>query len=93
MDIDKILNSEELRWIKEHVISLADYIKKTSSMRVLIMEWTTPEMDHLINIVAELYQCKVTLKLQEDVFKEKSEEEEKEIFKKYFEKILDRLME
>mgnify|MGYP003292029099 CR=1 FL=1 len=91
-DIDGLLNTEELRDIKEHVLALADYIKKTVSMRVLVLGETTPEIDHLLHIVAELYQCKVALKLQEDLNKEKSEEKEREIFKKYFNQIIDNLL-
>lgn len=87
-----MINSHECKSIRESVMDLIDYIKKTSAMRVIRMWESSPELDKLIFIVGEFYSL---AHLYENLQKENentSEEKEREIFKKYFNQIIDNLL-
>lgn len=87
-----IINSSACRSIKKEVLDLIDYIKKTSSMRVIALWDTVPELDKLIYIVTEFYSLANLYENLKQETEDNSEEKEREIFKKYFNQIIDNLL-
>lgn len=87
-----MINSPECKSIRESVMDLIDYIKKTSAMRVIRMWESSPELDKLIFIVGEFYSLANLYENLKHGIEDNSEEKEREIFKKYFNQIIDNLL-
>lgn len=87
-----MINSPECKSIRESVMDLIDYIKKTGAMRVIRMWESSPELDKLIFIVGEFYSLAYKYEKLKKENENTSEEKEREIFKKYFNQIIDNLL-
>ena len=84
-NLNALLKAPELSNVKSQIEDIIECIKKVSTLRVM-WNWESPELKSLFIIVNELYNCKV------NISNNNSEEKEREIFKKYFNQIIDNLL-